>query len=236
MKCRVCGTEVVDTSVYCHRCGERLDGGGQAETSDNPAREPAESRRESSWSDGGPRNQTATERLRGSIESARAGGDDVEEELWQGGYCGKAMMGSWALGVLLTIGLLVLAAVVGGGAVLWWIVLGAVVVLWAYLVVVYARRRLGVHYRLTSQRFFHEKGILVHRTDLIEVIDMDDIAYSQTIVDRLLGVGTIRIASSDRSHPDLVIPGIANVRDVAAKLHEARHAERIRRGLHIEAI
>jgi len=32
------------------------------------------------------------------------------------------------------------------------------------------------------------------------------------------------------------VPGIENVKDVAAKMHEARHAERLRRGLHIESI
>ena len=65
---------------------------------------------------------------------------------------------------------------------------------------------------------------------------LDDITYSQTIIDRMFGVGTIRIVSSDRSHPDLPVPGIDNVKDVASKMQEARHEERMRRGLHIESI
>ena len=81
--------------------------------------------------------------------------------------------------------------------------MAAIVLLWLYQIVVLLRRRLGVHYRLTTQRFFHESGILIHTTDLIEVIDMDDITYRQTLIDRMTGVGTIRIVSSDRSHPDL---------------------------------
>ncbi|MBN2216133.1 MAG: PH domain-containing protein [Pirellulales bacterium] len=236
MKCRACGTEVVDTSVFCHRCGERLNVGDGGESAAESDASRAAAWHESTSPESSPDAATACERLGGAIESARRNNQDVvEEELWRGGYCGKAMMGSWMLGLAVTIGILILA-IFAGSPTLWWIVLGAIVLAWAYLVVVYARQRLGVHYRLTSQRFFHEKGILVHRTDLIEVIDMDDIAYSQTIIDRLFGVGTIRITSSDRSDPDLVIPGIANVRDVAAKLHEARHGERLRRGLHIESI
>ena len=236
MKCPSCSTEVVKKSIYCHKCGERLDLSGEPKTPSAPPRSMVDTPRNSSRGEKDPAEQTANERLRDAINSTRNNNDAAEEELWEGGYCGKAMMGSWLLGFLATIGLLVLAVVIWSSAVLWWIVLAVVVLIWGYLFVVFARRRLGVHYRLTSERFFHEKGILVHTTDLIEVIDMDDITYSQTIIDRLFGVGTIRVVSSDRSHPDLAVPGIAGVKDVAAKMHEARHAERIRRGLHIESI
>ena len=119
---------------------------------------------------------------------------------------------------------------------MWWCVLAVIVVVWLYQVVVLLRRRLGVHYRLTTQRFFHESGILIHTTDLIEVIDMDDITYRQTLIDRMMGVGTIRIASSDRSHPELFLPGIENVKQVAERFDNARRDERRRRGLHIEQI
>jgi len=51
-----------------------------------------------------------------------------------------------------------------------------------------------------------------------------------------VGVGTIRIVSSDRSHPDFSLPGIENARRVAEQFDDARRAERRRRGLHIEQI
>ena len=233
MKCTECHAEVVETSVYCHKCGERLDFGKEDEAPTATVEQSATPHPEPSRSED---NQTATERLRGAIESTRENNNVVEEQLWKGGYCGKAMMGSWILSGLVTVALLVLAIIIWNSPILWYIVLGVVVLLWGYQLVVFARRWLGVHYRLTSQRFFHEKGILIHTTDLIEVIDMDDITYSQTIIDRMFGVGAIEIVSSDRSHPELSVPGIANVKDVAAKLHEARHLERLRRGLHIESI
>ena len=145
------------------------------------------------------------------------------------------MMGNWIAGGILSICLLILGIYIGT-TVVWWGVLVALVAGWLYLFVVLLRRRLGVHYRLTSQRFFHEKGIIRHTTDLIEVIDMDDITFEQSLIDRFTGVGSISIVSSDRSHPELTIAGIENVKEVAAKMHEARHAERLRRGLHIEQI
>ena len=52
----------------------------------------------------------------------------------------------------------------------------------------------------------------------------------------MFGVGTIRIASSDKTNPDLALPGIDDARRVADLIDGARRAERNRRGLHIESI
>jgi len=51
-----------------------------------------------------------------------------------------------------------------------------------------------------------------------------------------LGIGTLRIASSDRSHPQLVLRGIDNVKSVASEFDNARLAERRRHGVHMEQI
>ena len=108
--------------------------------------------------------------------------------------------------------------------------------MWGYPAILLMYRRLSIRYRLTSQRFFHEKGILRHVTDRIEMIDMDDISFDQTILQRIVKVGTIHISSSDRSHPILDIHGIENVKEVFSKMDQARRNERIRRGLHIESV
>ncbi|MBN1912157.1 MAG: PH domain-containing protein [Pirellulales bacterium] len=219
MKCPACSAEVVK-SVYCHKCGARLDD-PEGTSEGGPA--------DAGGSNPGPQ---LADRLR---QGNGAQQDVPEEELWEGTYNVKAMAGAWLVSLLVTMGLII-AGILIAKPVVWWIVLGLILALWLYQVVILASRRLGVRYRLTTHRFFHEAGILIHTTDLIEVIDMDDITYRQTLIDRMTGVGSINIISSDRSHPDLRINGIENVRDVAAMMHDARHAERIRRGLHIERI
>ena len=216
MKCPSCGVDVDKKAVYCHKCGARLD---MAPYNDAPP--PAE-------------------RFREAVAATRDSNDTDEEQLWKGGYATKAMTGAWIVSGLATLALVVLAIWSsmkwGWTPWVWWVVLALLVVLWTYQLIVLARRRLGVHYRLTTERFFHESGILRHTTDLIEVIDMDDVTYEQTLIDRLTGVGTIHVVSSDRSHPELTIAGIENVKEVAAMMHDARHTERLRRGLHIEQI
>jgi len=109
-------------------------------------------------------------------------------------------------------------------------------VLWIFLGVAFAYKKLSVHYELTTQRFIHKSGILKRVTDRIEVIDIDDVTYEQGIVQRMLGVGTIRINSSDRTHPVLVLSGIDGVQGVADTIDDVRRKERRKRGLHIESI
>ncbi len=157
-----------------------------------------------------------------------------EEAIWEGDYSGKAMLGTWLLLSLVSV-----AAIAGSflaAAVPLPITLIILLVIWAIAGTVYAARRLGVHYELTSQRFIHQSGILTRHTDRIEVIDIDDVSYQQGPVERILGVGSILITSSDRSHPELQMRGIADVKSVAGLIDDIRRTERRRRSLHIESI
>jgi hypothetical protein len=52
----------------------------------------------------------------------------------------------------------------------------------------------------------------------------------------MCNVGTIHVSSSDRTHPVLHVAGVYNVKEVASMMDDARRTERIRRGLHIEAV
>lgn len=219
MLCPACGAEVVEQAVFCHKCGERLDASGGACA--NNAR-PAD---DSSAGGTGP-----------SVTFRPNGKDQPEETIWQGGYSAKAMVTFWAGAGLASIVFLVVGILWARTAWLWLTLVALIVLPWAYGLLVLCYRRFSVRYTLTTQRFIHETGILRHVNNRIEVLDMDDITFEQGLLERLFGVGTIRIASHDRTDPELVLPGIENVADVAAKLDNARLAERRRRGLHVEQI
>jgi membrane protein YdbS with pleckstrin-like domain len=175
-------------------------------------------------------------RFREQASSKQSGADDDDEEqaLWSGGYSGKAMVGTWILLVIVGLALLILPFFVP--AFPFPIALGLVLLAWVVGGVIYAYRRLGVHYQLTDQRFVHQTGVLTRRTDRIEVIDIDDVTCTQGPVQRAFGVGTIVLTGSDRTHPTLSMIGIAGVRDVASLIDDTRRKERRRRSLHIEAI
>ena len=183
---------------------------------------------------GGP--VSPRDRFNQEVAAKRDSLDDhePEESLWSGGYNPKAMVGSWILTLLVSVGVIAAAIAVEGLTI--GIALVVVGVLWLLVAVNYARMRLGFHYELTSQRFIHKTGLLTRRTDRIEVIDIDDVSYEQGPIQRMFGVGTINIISSDRSDPEVHLLGINKVSEVSGLIDDVRRAERRRRSLHIESI
>ena len=180
---------------------------------------------------------SATDRFRETVKSRQGDDDEAEPDIWQGGYSTRAMLGNWLLAGVVTVALLVVVLVAGpGNGSLWlaWLAISAL--LWGWFAILLAYRKLTVKYQLTTQRFIHEAGLLKRVTDRIEVIDIDDVTFEQRILERMVGVGTIKLVSSDRTHPVLLMRGIENVKQVASQIDDLRRKERRRRGLHIEAI
>jgi membrane protein YdbS with pleckstrin-like domain len=239
-KCTICDAVLPADALYCAKCGAKVNRAG--DIGPPPGAKPFVGNNLSGDSNAGGHNpgdgdaSVPPERVR----THQAGGprrtDSPEEEVWTGTYSPKAMATAIVGGGLLTIAILVGWIIFRESITWWWMPLIGIVLIWVLIGGQLLYRMYSVRYRLTNQRFFHEKGILRRVVDRIEVIDLDDITYIQNILDRMLNIGTIKITSSDRTHPELVLRGIDNVKDVAAKIDAARRAERIRRGLHIEAI
>ena len=179
---------------------------------------------------------SAVERFQRRIAAKQGalGGVDAEETLWQGGYSLQAMGGVWLAALLATIALVAVALLYETLPLL--IALAIAASIWIVAGLVFAARRLGIQYELTTQRFIHQHGVLARRTERIEVIDIEDVSFHQGPVQRMLGIGTIEITSTDRSHPHLIMPGIAEVKTVAGLIDDIRRRERQRRSLHIRSM
>ncbi len=230
MNCSHCQRPVPPDAAFCPACGQPL---GRSPAEPPPA-EPLPAGTPSAGGDG-PAASAAAENFPLSPPGSRE--DDVEQELWQGTYSPKAMIPTGIIAALLTAIALIAALALGlKGAWLWTLFLGGVLVVWLCLLLRLGYLRLNVSYRLTTQRFVHEEGILRRVTDRIEVIDIDDVTFEQGLIDRLVGVGSIRLSSSDRTHGELWLRGIEQVQEVASQIDAARRHERVRRGLHIEAV
>ena len=183
-----------------------------------------------------PADATPRERFEKATADRQSPGHEPEAPLWSGSYSYLAMIGDWVAGAIVTVAAVVLAALMntsGGG---WLMVLSGIGLIWLALAAWYGYRRLSVHYKLSTQRLQHESGILWRTVDRVELIDIDDVTYRQGPVERLLGVGTIIIASSDTTNPELKLPGIEGVSKVADLIDDARRKERRTRGLHIESV
>ena len=169
-----------------------------------------------------------------AVKQAEFDSDEEETQLWQGGYSPKAMVGTWIAIAILSVVLFVLPFLIEPLTVV--MAIGAILLIWIFAGLRYAYRRLGYHYELTTQRFIHQSGLLSRQTDRIEVIDIDDVSFKQGPIQRMFGVGTIDLTGSDRTHPQLMMHGIAGVRDVSGLIDDTRRKERKRRSLHIESI
>ena len=222
MKCQVCNAETAAESVFCPKCGAKLqDPAAGFEETDSSAPQAVASSASSSFSTSGSSSSSRTR-------------DVPEETLWEGSYSPKAMLGTIVLCVLLSIGLLVVALVFSTSAALTWVLLAGIVVVWLVAAVRLGANRLGRSYKLTNQMFYHREGVLNRRTDRIELIEVHDVTWEQGLFERIVGVGTITITSADRTDPKLPIRGIENVESVASQIDKARRSEQVRRGRRID--
>lgn len=209
--CIACGSTLPDGAAFCPQCGA--------------AQEPAAVRPQA---------------LRPAKAPVRRGFKTVveepEHELWRGRFSPKGMIDTWAVVTVLSV-ILPIGGFIATPPVIGWVLVALVVfALWLIATGWLLYQRLGTEYVLTDQRFLHTSGILTHQTRRIEVIDIDDVTTRQSLLQRMVGSGTMELLSSDVSDPLLVLSGIENVRDVAQRIDDARRRERIRRGIHIESV
>jgi uncharacterized membrane protein YdbT with pleckstrin-like domain len=213
MKCEVCGENMAADAVFCPKCGERRK-------TDEPAAAPT----------------TGADKMRQTMASKLLDpkADDSETVLWQGSYSPKAMVGGWLLSLMVTI-----VAFAGGfffGPPGWFVAAVLSIAVWLGHLALLIYQRLSHEYKLTTQRFIHASGILRRITDRIEVIDIDDVQVTQGFVERFLGVGTIRILSSDVTSPLTTLVGINDVSRIATLIDDTRRSERRKRSVHIESV
>jgi len=113
---------------------------------------------------------------------------------------------------------------------IWWLTLALVLVgiLFAVLPIVRVRT---IRYRITNYRIDFERGWLGKTIDTLELWHVEDIRYHQTLLDRLLNVGTITVISHDESLPRLELKGLPNPRPLFETLKQRVIAVKRQRGV-----
>lgn len=165
--------------------------------------------------------------------------DDVETDLWQGGYSSKAMLGTWvAVGLLTILGLIagIMLPQINAAPLGWPILIGVLVLAWVIAGLRFVYRRLSIKYRLTTLRFFFEQGLFSRMVDRVEVINIDDVTVRQGFFERMMNVGSVTVISSDRTTPEITMVGIEQPRHVADLVDKQRRDLRNRRGVRVEQI
>ena len=84
-------------------------------------------------------------------------------------------------------------------------------------------------YALSEDRLFVSAGLLNIKDDEVLLYRVRDIDTSRTLWQRLFGVGTVTIMSSDKSMPNLILKNIKNPVDTKELIHRQVEEMKIRR-------
>ena len=84
-------------------------------------------------------------------------------------------------------------------------------------------------YALGEDRLFLEKGLLNLKADEILLYRVRDLELNMSLGQRIFGVGTVRVHSSDHSIPLLELENIKHPREVKETIHQAVEAAKDKR-------
>ena len=84
-------------------------------------------------------------------------------------------------------------------------------------------------YSLSDDRLFVSIGFLNIKDEEVLLYRIRDINTSRTLWQRLFGVGTITVISSDKTQPTMVLQNVKNPMEVKELLHEQVETMKIRR-------
>ncbi len=99
------------------------------------------------------------------------------------------------------------------------------------------KRHLGLplsftRYSLSEDRLFYERGLLNLKADEVLLYRVQDLELTMTLGQRIFGVGTVCVHSSDKSIPHLDLKNVKNPREVKELIHrsveEAKNRRRMR--------
>ena len=158
---------------------------------------------------------------------------ESEDDLWQG-------RSSWKFYtdlIVVAVGWTVIAGIVWFTTPRWlgWIVLIMALAGWVYVAGRVAHGMLNHHYRLTTQRLFIERGILSRTIDQAELIRIDDVRIHKSLMNRMTGVGSVELFSTDASDRQLTLWGVEKPDELADSIRD--HMRRLRqRSLFVESL
>lgn len=84
----------------------------------------------------------------------------------------------------------------------------------------------NVRYTITSQRLIVTTGLIGKKSEELELVRVKDITLEKTAMDRMMGVGTITVHSSDPTTPTVLLEDVRDAETVKDLLRGAVRAEK----------
>ncbi len=154
--------------------------------------------------------------------------DDAEVVYFEGSPRVRGELGKVIVYGIIGLAIIVLAIY---GALKWsgWSLLAIIPAL--ILMVAPAVAAMAIRYRITNYRIDFERGLISKRIDTLELWHVEDIQFYQSLIDRIVGVGTITVLSHDDTTPRLVMHGLPDPRPIFESLKQRVISVKRQRGV-----
>src|SRR5262249_239727 len=140
-------------------------------------------------------------------------GIEGEVVVWEARYSMRNFLGRLILGGLLAIAWFAMAIYAWGfehedtSLTVLAILLGLIPLFyWLNLIYRLLLARYGHYYRLTTRRLFVSSGLFNRRRDMMELLKVQDVFTHQSLAQRWLSLGSVKVISSDHKLPQLNLP------------------------------
>jgi uncharacterized membrane protein YdbT with pleckstrin-like domain len=125
-----------------------------------------------------------------------------EMDVWWGGYAARTMLPAFSLCALLSASVVILTEMIWredavSPALLGHLALYLVVVIWAVALSRWAYLTVSVAYRVTTHRFYYERGFGHPARAAIELAHVTAVRVEQKFWERWVGVGRLRVETED---------------------------------------
>jgi len=91
-------------------------------------------------------------------------------------------------------------------------------------------------YSLSNDRLFVDQGLIKLHSEEILLYRVRDLSFSQSLGQRIFGVGSVTIQSSDKTSPILELRNIKNAFDVKELIHENVEKMKLERRMRVGEI
>jgi len=143
-----------------------------------------------------------------------------EEIVFDGHPSWRAILGFYIVGFVAAVAAGVLAGVIGSTAVGAGVVVAALVI----VLVVGLIRRVATHYLVTTQRLRIRRGILSRRVQQTQLDRVQNVNTNQSLLERMLQVGTVDFDTAGTDDSDFTFRGIADPDEVVTAVDQAQRA------------
>jgi membrane protein YdbS with pleckstrin-like domain len=109
--------------------------------------------------------------------------------------------------------------------------LQSLVFLWSLSAIL---RRASLRFTLTSQRLEIERGLIARRRESVDLFRIRDVVLDQGFIQRLRGLGTITLYSTDQVEPTLAIPSVGDAQSIYELLRDTASRARQQRVVQLD--